>query len=517
MRVALYGRVSSEAQDVDLSIAAQLRGLREYAQRNGHAVVAEFIDEAESGRTAARPKFREMVSLAKREPKQFDGILVWKYSRFARNREDSIVYKAMLRKAGVEVISITEPHDNSPTGRLMEAIIESLDEFYSQNLGEEVTRGMRESASRGFYLSGRTPYGYRKVRVKDGNKERTKLEIDPAQASTVEEIYQAILDGKGLADITRDLNGRGITAPRGRGWSKTGLYEILTNELYTGVFIWGKNSKRGFEPIRADNAVPVIIDRQIFERVQMEMKDRAPARIHPKRTASRFLLSGLARCGYCGKALVGQDAKGGQFSYYVCGTLNKKGAGSCQARYLNSVKFEKLIVDKVKERILTPENLRRLVEMVNEEIDNAAQSYQGEMDMISEEFATINRRLGRLYDAIESGSISFNDLAPRIKELRGQQESLQRRRAEIEIMLAERRVQLADPELVKSYVADMHSLLNRSSLAERRAFIRSFVREIKVTGDEVLLTYAPPLPAENLQTEETPVLSTIRYGGQYRI
>ena len=517
MRVALYARVSSDAQDIDLSISAQLKGLREYAQKNGHVVVAEFVDEAESGRTTARPKFRQMVSIAKREPKQLDGILVWKYSRFARNREDSIVYKAMLRKAGVDVISITEPHDNSPTGRLMEAIIESLDEFYSQNLGEEVTRGMRESASRGFYLSGRTPYGYRKIRVKDGNKERTKLEIDPAQASIIEDIYKAILDGKGLAEIAKDLNGKGITAPRGKGWNKTGLYEILTNELYTGVFIWGRNSKGGFEPVRAENAAPPIIDRQIFDRVRMEMKDRAPTRIHPKRIASRFLLSGLARCGYCGKALVGQDAKGGQFSYYVCGTLNKKGAGSCQARYLNSVKFEKLIVDKVKERILTPENLRRLVYMVNEEMDSAARSYQSEMDIISEELATINRRLGRLYDAIETGPISFSDLAPRMKELRGQQESLQRRRAEIELMLAERRVELADPESVKSYVADMHSLLNRSALAERKAFVRSFISEVKVTGNEVLLTYTPPLPAECLPAEEAGVLSTVRYGGQYRI
>jgi primosomal protein N'' len=67
------------------------------------------------------------------------------------------------------------------------------------------------------------------------------------------------------------------------------------------------------------------------------------------------------------------------------------------------VKFEKLIVDKVKERILTPDNLKRLVEMVNEEMDSVAQSYQGEMDIISEELAAVNRRLGRLYDAIETG------------------------------------------------------------------------------------------------------------------
>jgi len=148
MKAVIYARVSSERQDVDLSISAQLRALRDYALRNSYYIVREFIDEAESGKTTDRPAFRDMVSMARRATKPFDIILVWKYSRFARNREDSIIFKTMLRKAGVQVISITEPFEDTPTGRLLEAMIESLDEFYSANLGEEVTRGMRESASR---------------------------------------------------------------------------------------------------------------------------------------------------------------------------------------------------------------------------------------------------------------------------------------------------------------------------------------------------------------------------------
>jgi site-specific DNA recombinase len=85
----------------------------------------------------------------------------------------------------------------------MEAIIEDLDEFYSDNLGEEVTRGMRESVSRGFYLSSRPPYGYRKIRVKNGPKERTRLEIDSVQSQIVTSIFNDILAGKGLIEIVR--------------------------------------------------------------------------------------------------------------------------------------------------------------------------------------------------------------------------------------------------------------------------------------------------------------------------
>lgn len=149
IKVALYARVSSEKQDVDLSVSAQLKALRENAVKNNYQVIKEYVDEAETGRTTARPAFREMIATARRPERPFDIILIWKYSRFARNREDSIIYKAMLRKNKVQVISITEPFDDSPTGRLLEAMIESLDEFYSDNLSEEVSRGMRESASRG--------------------------------------------------------------------------------------------------------------------------------------------------------------------------------------------------------------------------------------------------------------------------------------------------------------------------------------------------------------------------------
>ncbi len=106
MKVALYARVSSDRQDIDLSITAQLNALREYASRNDHTVVKEYIDEAESGRSIDRPGFQNMIATARQKDTPFEAILVWKLSRFARNREDSIIYKSLLRKHGVQVISI---------------------------------------------------------------------------------------------------------------------------------------------------------------------------------------------------------------------------------------------------------------------------------------------------------------------------------------------------------------------------------------------------------------------------
>lgn len=518
MKVALYARVSSEAQDVSLSISAQLKALREFAERNDYVVVREFIDEAETGRSVLkRPAFREMVALARSPEKPFDGILIWKYSRFARNRSDSIVYKTLLRKQGVKVISITEPAENSPTGRLMEAIIEGMDEYYSDNLGEEVTRGMRESVSRGFYLSAKAPYGYRKIRVEDSGKQRTKLEIDPAQSQVVISIFNDMISGKGLTDIVRGLNQKGIDGPKGKEWNKTGLYSILNNEIYTGTFVWGRNSKRGNPPLRAENTFPSLITKEVFTKLQELMASRAPVVQHPRRTTSRFLLSGLAVCGQCGKALVGQDAKSGKFSYYICGSLNKKGAGACSTPYLNSHKFEEMVISKMKEHILTVENLTRLVELVNEEMDTTSVSYKDEMGTILKDIGDVERRLSRQYDAIENGNINYNLVKMRLEELNTKHERLMVRKAELEVLLGQRRIELGGPEVVKKYVDDLHQFLDSSDLSSKKAFIKGFIKQVKVTGNEGRITYTFPIPPDNLDEENLAVLPIVRYGGRFKI
>ena len=128
---ALYARVSSDRQDVDLSVSAQLRALKEYAKANGYSVAREYVDEAESGRVADRPQFREMIEEGGKAKAPFDVILVWKFSRFTRKREHAVAFKSQLRRKGIRVVSITEQAEDNATGRLLEGIIESVDEFYS--------------------------------------------------------------------------------------------------------------------------------------------------------------------------------------------------------------------------------------------------------------------------------------------------------------------------------------------------------------------------------------------------
>ncbi len=300
--VALYARVSSDRQDVDLSVSAQLRALRDYAQKNGYLVAREYVNEAESGRIADRPEFRKMIDEASKPEGPFREILVWKFSRFTRKREHAVAFKSMLRRKGVRVVSITEHADDSPTGKLMEAIIESVDEFYSENLAQEVTRGMREAASRGFWVASRVPYGYARVMVQDGAKKRPTLEPDPATSPVVKRIFAMAEAGRGILDITQTLNSEGIANPTGRLWSKNGVHIILRNEAYTGALVWGTKAKDKAEPVRVDKAFPGIVSKAQFRRVNRQMRSRAPKRTHSRRVGSSYLLSGLVRCRTCNGA-----------------------------------------------------------------------------------------------------------------------------------------------------------------------------------------------------------------------
>ena len=148
---AAYIRVSDERQD-EYSPDSQLKKIREYAAKEGYCIPDEYVfyDDGISGRnTKKRGDFNRMIAMSKEKDHPFDVIYVWKFSRFARNQEQSIVYKNLLRKMGVSVVSVSEPVPEGPFGTLIERIIEWMDEFYSINLGAEVQRGMTERATRG--------------------------------------------------------------------------------------------------------------------------------------------------------------------------------------------------------------------------------------------------------------------------------------------------------------------------------------------------------------------------------
>ena len=509
-RAVIYARVSSERQDVELSISAQLRALRDYAHRSNYEIYREFVDEAESGRSVARPAFKDMIRLARGKQPLFEIIIVWKLNRFARSREDSIIYKSLLRKQGIQVISVNEPLEDTPAGRMLEGIIEVIDEFYSANLAQDVTRGMRESAMRGYFSGGQPPYGYDITKVKDGIKMRSTLTPNPITAPIVKRMYVESLDGKGLREIARGLNHDGILTPKGKQWVGARIHNILSNEAYIGTLVWGKRSQADL--VKVENAWPATVEKDVFDRVIAILKSRGPKIIHPRRTVSEYLLSGLMKCGVCGKSMSGHSAKSGQFLYYRCSNATKRGAAECPGHWIPKSKIEGFIIDKIRNCILAEDNLIELVRLTNEELGSGMEFEKDRLNTIERQIDDIESRLENLYDALEKGSFESDELAPRIRKLKARRDELLTQRNQTESSLKMSVIESPDINLIREHVDDIKQLLSESPIIEQRAFLKSFVKNIEVGKEAVTVNYHLPMPPAKSDKDVMGVLPFITNG-----
>ena len=166
-----------------------------------------------------------------------------------------------------------------------------MDEFYSENLAQEVTRGIREAASRGFWMTTYAPYGYRRAYVQDGIKKRPKLELDPPADAVVRRVFDMVLQGRSILDVTKTLNAEGIPTTNGKKWLKTTIHTMLDNEAYTGTLVWGAKAKDGAAPVRVENPHPAIVSKRNFQRARKLLASRAPRKMNPRRASSPYLLS----------------------------------------------------------------------------------------------------------------------------------------------------------------------------------------------------------------------------------
>ena len=238
----------------------------------------------------------------------------------------------------------------------------------------------------------------------------------------------------------------------------------------------------------------------------------APKVQRPGRVGSQYLLSGLLRCGVCGKPYSAQGAKSGQFAYYICGTLFREGAGTCSARYLNAPKLETFVVEKIRERILNEETIVALVQLVAEEIDAMAGELSGRLEVVEAELGDVRKRLEKLYEAIETSELTLEVLSPRIMSLRHREEQLEAAREDAKTQLEQRRVELPDTEEIARYVADFRDFLKDGTIPEKKVLIRNFVEGIEVMGDEATLTYTVPMPSDGAMSESASVLDFVKSG-----
>ncbi|MDE2718625.1 MAG: recombinase family protein, partial [Chloroflexota bacterium] len=263
-------------QDVDLPVDAQLNALRDYSRENDYVVVREYVDEDERVHIVQTPQFGKMIDEASLPKAAFHKILVWKLSRFTPSPEHDVALRLMLLRRGVHVGSIAEHVDYTPTGKLMEVLLEGFHEARSFERSLDVTSGMREAASRGFWISSHVPFGYKRVSVQDRRKKRSKLETDAATAPVVKRIFDMAEAGRTTVDIARILNEEGVASSKRKPWSKTSVRSILTSEVYTGTLLWGASAKSKIDPVRVEEAFPAIVSKAQFFRVRKQVSSGAP-------------------------------------------------------------------------------------------------------------------------------------------------------------------------------------------------------------------------------------------------
>jgi len=517
MKVALYARVSSEKQaEKDLSLPAQLKALREYALKREWTIVEEFIDEAESARTANRPEFQRMIASAKLKTPPFKAILVWKLNRFARNREDSIIYKSLLRKRGIQIISTNENIDDGPTGRLLEGIIESIDEFYSANLSQDTVRGLKENTMRGFWNGGVAPFGYDFEFVQVGNNTKRKLKVNNAYAVIVKKIFRLSLEGKGYKEIARSLNDEGYKRKKGNHWTSSSIGYILSNPIYTGCLFWneGKHNPKTETPIiKVPKTHTIIISEKEYKEARANIKSRTREIIHPRTLSSKYLLSAILRCKKCGSAMTACSAKSGKFHYYYCQTYLKKGKKHCDQKMIPVKKIEPLIINTIKGKILTKENIKKLLLMINSELRKLDVEYKTKLEMIDEVLADKLKRRSKIYEGIETDIVNLQDIAPRLKQLNAEIEEFEGQKQSILEKHQNGDGLNIDDAQINPYIENLKETLLQGEITERKSFIRSFVKKITVDYPQIELEYTFPLPTkEKDRTSKYEVLSLKQYG-----
>ena len=458
---AVYIRVSTDEQ-TEYSPEAQLKAAKEYASKNDMILDEKyiFVDEGISGKTTKkRPAFNHMIGVAKTKPKPFDVILLWKFSRFARNREDSIVYKSMLRRQlDIDVISITENIGDDKMSVLIEAFIEAMDEYYSINLAEEVKKGMSEKALRGEFQTS-PPLGYRKVPGQI-------LQVYEEEAKFIRYTFEQYQSGLSFFAIASKLNAMGFRTKKGNKIENRTVEYILNNPVYKGYVRWTPTGKtignRNFyspDTITKKSDHEPIIKEEIFDALQEQLyadRIRRSTGTRPAETKKHYL-SGLLKCGSCGSALsYGQANDGFQCIKYAKGTCKP-------SHFIQAVKIENAVLNELN-RLSDPD-------VFIENIRNISNNNE-ERDLIQKEIDAIGRQLERAKQAYLAGIDT-------LEEYESNKYKIQAEIKEKEAALANIPIPMIDQKRVKEEISDAVMILkSNASVAQKNSALSKTVEKI---------------------------------------
>lgn len=481
MNAVMYARYSTDKQ-TELSIEAQFRACREYANSKGYKIVGQYDDQAISGRsTVSRTGYKKMIRDA--DAGKFDIILIHKYDRIARNLGDHLNLEKHLLDVGVQLIAVAQEVETNKEGKFFKTILWGMSEYYSDNLAEESRKGHKEIALRGMHNGGYPPFGYDIV--------DQKYVINPEEAYWVRRMFEACSRGLHYTELLEEMSAAGVKGKRGKPIRSAQITEILHNEKYSGVYVYSpveekSRSDRRTKPhaIRIQDAIPAIVSRQLWEEVQRIMKDRK------RKHSNKYWCGGLVYCGECGAKMYGITAtkKGYTYARYIC-------SKRCGAK---SVLEEKVnwAVEEYMKILFSPENVREIEEfMANYETTEKELIAQFEKEK-KEKIAEKQKQIDALLLNMQSGLLPAEVVAA----IGEQMQRLISERKEIE---AQKPVKQDVPKLYKGWVDDLLAakhdelpriLIKRIEIKNDRAKVcANFDSVVSTHGCGGTLTYIPTI------------------------
>ena len=381
MTAVIYARYSSDNQREE-SIEGQIRECTAYAEKNGITVIKHYIDRAFSAKTDNRPEFQQMIKDSGK--KLFDVVLVWKFDRFARNRFDSANYKMILKKNGVHLISVMEPIAEGSQGILVETLLEGMAEYYSAELSEKVIRGQTENALKGKCTGGTGTIGYK-------IDEDKFYHLDPLTAPLVLEAFQRYDNGDKMVEIVNFLNDKGVRNMLGGKMTHSSVNTMLKNRRYIGEL--------SFRDIVVPDAIPVIVPKDLFDRVQkrLDKNKRAPA---CGKADEEYLLTTKLFCGKCGALMFGESgtsATGRTYYYYKCANVKRR--KGCNKKTVQKDWLEDLVVRETMKLIQDDAVIDKIVQLVMD-VQNQENTT---IPLLEKQLREVNKKLDNLMKAIEDG------------------------------------------------------------------------------------------------------------------
>lgn len=475
-----YVRVSTGKQD-ELSPDSQAKLLKDYAKSHGYVVSKIFYEVGISGRKAdKRPEFQKMIGLAKSSDHPADAILVWKYSRFARNQEESIVYKSLLKKKhNVDVISVSEPLVDGPFGSLIERIIEWMDEYYSVRLSGEVTRGMKEKAERGGYQA-RPPLGYKIVTHKEPPV------IVPEEAEIVKLIFEKYAnENLGIFEIARLLNMHNFKTSHGKEFERRSIEYILQNPTYCGMIRWNRtiNESNEIRPesewIVTDGEHPAIISKELFGKAQERYKrEYRPRGARPVSTYKHWL-SGVVKCSACGRTMTANTIRNNTrvYSHFRCYGYTK---GKCMANNsISSIKLEPAVLESIKTVLDNGKITYRKIESKTDDTVDLK-------TILEDQIKKIDVKLQRIKEAYMNGIDTMEEYKENKQAVQEEKQHLEKQLSEIK---EEKSSSKDDDKDMLLRVKNVYDILSSDSVdaTTKNDVLRSVVEKIIYEKDKDLL------------------------------